>query len=75
MNTEFGRQSLIFGGPFVWNGLNNNTTNLVNKDRFKSALKQCKDIDQISFQKGTRVNLNKNIDDFIYIFNHCFICI
>ena len=66
MNTEFGRQSLIFGGLVVWNGLNNNTTNLVNKDRFKSALKQRKEIDQISFQKGTCVNLNKNIEDLIY---------
>ena len=66
MNTEFGRQSLIFRGLVVWNGLNSNTTNLVNKDRFKSALKQCKEIDQISFQKGTSVNLNENIEDFIH---------
>ena len=57
MNTEFGRQSLIFRGPVVWNGLNNNTRNPVNKDLFKSTLKQCKEIDQISFQKGTCVNL------------------
>jgi len=66
MNTEFSRQSLSFKGPVEWNGPNNNTRNPVNKDLFKRVLMQCKEINQIGFQKGTCVNLNKNIEDFIY---------
>lgn len=53
MNTEFGRQSIIFRGPVIWNGLNSKIRNLVNKDQFKNALKKCKGVDQISFTKGT----------------------
>ena len=66
INTKFGRQSLIFRGPVFWNGLNSNTRNLVNKDQFKNALKKYRDIDQISFTKGTCINLNKNTEDFEY---------
>ena len=47
---------------------------MVNKDLFKSALKQSREIDQISFHGRTCVNVNKNIEDFIFL-SHCFICI
>ena len=40
INTEFGRQSLIFRCPVVCNGLNSNSRNLVNKDQFRNALKK-----------------------------------
>ena len=61
-----GKQSLIFGGLVVWNGLNSNTRNLENKDEFKNALKKCRKIDKISFTKGTCINSNKNIADFVF---------
>lgn len=28
--------------------------------------KNCKDVDQIRFTKGTCINLNKKIEDFVY---------
>jgi len=65
LNTEFGRQSLFFRGPILWNGINNEAKIQDDVARFKVALKKC-NLEQISFMKGTCVNLNKNLDDFFY---------
>ena len=65
--TEFGRQSLFFRGPVVWNNLDRNARNSERIDTFKSILKKnSKVIQSISFVKGTCNNRNKNIEDFIY---------
>ena len=32
----------------------------------KSLIKNCKIIEQISFSKGTTVNVNKDLDNFVY---------
>ena len=63
LNTEFGRQSLFFRGPILWNDLNNETRIQDEVARFKVALKKC-NLEQISSMKGTCVILNKNLDDF-----------
>ena len=60
MNIEIGRQSLFFRRPILWNGLNHET-----KIQDDVALKKC-NLEQISFMKGTCVNLNTNLDDFFY---------
>ena len=39
--TEFGRQSLFFRGPVVWNNLDKNAKNSENINIFKSILKKC----------------------------------
>jgi hypothetical protein len=66
-NTEFGRQSLYFRGPVVWNNLDRNIRNSESLSTFKSALKKrSKLIKSITFAKGTCNNHNKNMDDFIY---------
>ena len=56
--TEFGRQSLLFRGPILWNSLNNETRDMDNVNKFMLALKKC-DLYQKSFMKGTSVNLKK----------------
>ena len=66
MNTEFGKQSLIFRGPVVWNSLNENIRKPVNINQFKAAIKKCKAMDDVSFIKGTCTNKNKNLEDFVY---------
>ena len=69
VNTEMGRRSLFLRRPILWNGLNVNNETRSQDDvaRFKVALhvKKC-NLEQISFMKGTCVNLNKNLDDFFY---------
>ena len=60
MNTEFGKQSLIFRGPVVWNSLSENIRKPVNINQFKAAIKKCKAMDDVSFIKGTCTNKNKN---------------
>ena len=65
VNTEFGRQSLFFRGPILWNGFNNETRIQNEVTRFKVALKKC-NLEQISLMKGTCVILNNNLDDFFY---------
>ena len=65
MNNEFGRQSLFFRGPILWNGFNNETRIQNEVTRFKVALKKC-NLEQISFMKGTCLILKKNLDDFFY---------
>ena len=64
---HFGRQSLLLRGPTLWNSVNNETRHVDNVlvNKFKLALKKC-GLDEISLIKGTYVNLNKNLDDFIY---------
>lgn len=51
---DFGRQSLLFRGPILWNSLNNET-----RDADNVSLKKC-GLDRLCFIKGTCVNLNKN---------------
>ena len=63
--TEFGRQSLFFRGPILWNGLNNETRIQDEVARFKVALEKCNQ-EQISLMRETCVILNKNLDDFFY---------
>lgn len=65
VNTEIGRQSLFFGRPILCNGLNNETKVQDDVAGFKVALKKC-NREQISFMKGTCVNLNTNVDAFFY---------
>ena len=47
VKTDFGRQSLLFRGPILWNSLNNETRDVDNV-----ALKKC-DLDRVCFIKGT----------------------
>ena len=63
--TEFGRQSLFFRGPILWNGFNNEKRIQDEVARFKVTLEKC-NLEQISLMKGTGVILNKNLDDFFY---------
>lgn len=65
MNIEIGRQSLFFRRPILWDGLNRETKIQDDVARFKVALKKC-NLEQISFMKGTCVNLNTNLDDLFY---------
>ena len=65
VNTAIGRQSLFFRRPILCNGLNNETKVQDDVAGFKMALKKC-NLEQISFMKGTCVNLNTNFDDFFY---------
>lgn len=65
MNTEIGRQSLFFRRPILCNGLINETKVQDDVAGFKVALKKC-NLEQISFMKGTCVNLNTNVDAFFY---------
>ena len=65
VNTEIGRQSLFFRRPILCNDLNNETKVQDDVVGFKVALKKC-NLEQISFMKGTCVNLNPNFDDFFY---------
>ena len=65
--TDFGRQSIFFSGPVVWNCLDRNARSSENINIFKYILKRSsKQINSISFAKGTCNNRNKNTDDFIY---------
>ena len=61
---DFGRQSLLFRGPILWNSFKRETRDADDVNKFKLALKKC-DFDVTSFRKGTCVNLNKNLDNFI----------
>ena len=65
VNIEIGRQSLFFRRPILWDGLNRETKIQDDVARFKVALKKC-NLEQISFMKGTCVNLNTNLDDLFY---------
>ena len=65
VNIEIGRQSLFFRRPILWDGLNHETKIEDDVAKFKVALKKC-NLEQISFMKGTCVNLNTNLDDFFY---------
>lgn len=68
VNTEIGRlQSLFFRTPILWDGLYNETRTQDDVARVKVAfhVKKC-NLEQISFMKGTCVDLNINLDDFFY---------
>ena len=66
VNNEFGRHSLFFRGPILWNGFNNETRIQNEVTRFKVALKKC-NLEQISLMKGTCVILNKKFRWFLLL--------
>jgi hypothetical protein len=68
MNTNFGRNSLIFRGPIVWNNLDKKTRDVDKIELFKTALKKIhKAMKQTSFIKGTCTNNNKDLVGCLYI--------
>ena len=64
--TELGRNSFSYRGIVVWNSLDRRTRNLGKLDALKVALNRNKtSLNKITFNKGTAVNLNKDIN-FLY---------
>ena len=66
---ELGRDSLLFRGPVVWNCLDKNARKCENIDTFKRVLKTPTNkaaLEKVSFIKGTCMNYNKDLEDFVY---------
>ena len=66
---ELGRDNLLFRDPVVWNYLHKNARECENIDTFKRVLKTSTDkaaLEKVSFVKGTCMNYNKDLDDFVY---------
>ena len=64
--TELGRNGFSYKGIVVWNSLDRRTRNLEKLDALKVALNRSKtSLIKITFNKGTKVNLNKDIN-FLY---------
>ena len=58
---------LKYRGSILWNMLNSDLKSADNFLKFKTSLtKNCKIIEQISFSKGTTVNVNKDLYNFVY---------
>ena len=67
LKSETERNTLKYRGSILWNMLNSDLKNADNLLKFKKSLtKNCKIIEQISFSKGTTVNVNKDLDNFVY---------
>ena len=65
-NTEFGRLSVRFRGPIVWNALPTEVKEAPSHDAFKARLKTAKSqLETIQFQKGS-CNIAARDKDFIY---------
>ena len=65
-NTEFGRLSVRFRGPIVWNALPTEVKEAPSHDAFKARLKTAKSqLETIQFQKGS-CNITARDKDFIY---------
>ena len=64
--TELGRNSFSYRGIVVWNSLDRRTRNLEKLNALKVALNRNKtSLNKITFNKGTTVNFNKDIN-FLY---------
>ena len=64
--TELGRNSFSYRGIVVWNSLDRRTRNLEKLNALKVALNHNKtSLNKITFNKGTTVNFNKDIN-FLY---------
>ena len=67
MKSETERNTLKYRGSILWNMLNSDLKSPNNLLNFKKSMtKNCKIIEQISFSKGTTVNVNKDLDNFVY---------
>ena len=70
---KLGRDSLLFRGPVVWNCLDKTARECENIGTFKRVLKTPTNkaaLAKIPFIKGTCMNYNKDLDDFIF---NCFV--
>ena len=67
LKSETERNTLKYRGSILWNMLNSDLKSADNLLKFKKSLtKNCKILEQISFSKGTTVNVNKDLDNFVY---------
>ena len=67
LKSETERNTLKYRGSILWNMLNSDLKSADNLLKFKKSLtKNCKIIEKISFSKGTTVNVNKDLDNFVY---------
>ena len=66
LKSETEQKALKYRGSILWNMLNSDLKSADNLLNFKKSLtKNCKIIDQISFRKGTTVNVNKDLGRFL----------
>ena len=66
VKSETERNTLKYRGSILWNTLNSDLKSADNLLSFRKSLtKNCKIIEKISFSKGTTVNMNKDLDNFV----------
>ena len=67
LKSETERNTLKYRGAILWNTLNSDLKGADNLVNFKKSLtKNCKASKQISLSKGNTVNMNKDLDTFVY---------
>jgi hypothetical protein len=67
MNTDFGRNSLNFRGPIVWNSLDKKTHDVDNIEHFKIALKSNSISNDTDFlHKRNNYMNNNDLENFVF---------
>ena len=67
LKSETEQNTLKYRGSILWNMLNSDLKSADNLLKCKKSLtKNCKINEQISVSKGTTVNVNKDLDNFVY---------
>ena len=68
LKSETERNTLKYRGLIVWNMLNSDMKSAENLLNFKKSLtNNCKTIRKILFSKGTTINMNKDLENCVYL--------